>query len=91
MGFPYPQLWYHTPMTTKTGKPPKALYTEEDLAPRDHAADEAALDAWIERNKEALKASFKKSKEEFERGEYYTHEQVWADIRAQRARRCNRQ
>ena len=74
-------------MSTKTAKPAKALYTEEDLAPRDHAADEAALDAWIERNKDALKASFKQAKEEYERGEYFTHEQVCADIKAQRARR----
>ena len=74
-------------MNTKTAKPPKALYTEEDLAPRDHAADEAALDAWIERNKEALRASFKKAREEYERGEYYTHEQVWAEVSARLKRR----
>jgi hypothetical protein len=77
------------PMSTKTAKPPKALYTEEDLAPRDHAADEAALDAWLERNKDALNASADRAREEYERGEYYTHEQVWADIKAQRARRRN--
>jgi len=74
-------------MTTKTAKPPKALYTEEDLAPRDHAADEAAMDAWIERNKDALKASFKKAREEYERGHYFTHEQVWAEIWARLARK----
>lgn len=78
-------------MTAKTAKPAKALYTEEDLAPRDHAADEAAMDAWIERNKEALKASFKKAKEEYKRGEYFTHEQVWAELRAQQARRLQKQ
>jgi len=69
-------------MNTKSAKPSKALYTEEDLAPRDHAADEAAMDAWIERNKDALKASFRESKEQYERGEFYTHEQVWAEVSA---------
>jgi len=75
-------------MNTKTAKPPKALYTEEDLAPRDHAADEAALDAWIERNKDALNASIDKARAEFERGHYFTHEQVWAEVSA-RLKRCS--
>lgn len=75
------------PMSAKTAKPPKALYTEEDLAPRDAAADEAALDAWLERNKDALNASFDKAKAEYERGEYFTHEQVWAEIKALLARK----
>jgi hypothetical protein len=75
------------PMTAKTAKPPKALYTEEDLAPRDHAADEAALDAWLRRNKDAINASADKAREEFERGHYYTLDQVIADVKAQQARR----
>jgi predicted transcriptional regulator len=74
-------------MSAKTAKPPKALYTKEDLEPRDVAADEAALDAWLERNKDAINASADKAREEFERGEYYTHEEVWAEIWARLARR----
>jgi len=77
-------------MSAKTAKPPKALYTKEDLEPRDAAADEAALDAFLKRNKDAINASIDKARAEYERGEYFTHEQVWADIKAQRARR-NRQ
>ncbi len=74
-------------MTAKTAKPAKALYTEEDLAPRDHAADEAAMDAWIERNKDALNASIRKSRAEYEQGKYRTLDEVITAVKAQQDRR----
>ena len=78
-------------MNTKTTKPAPTKsgfrYTEEDLAPRDFAAEEAAMDAYIERNKDAINASIDLAREQHARGEYFTHEQVFADLEAQTLRR----
>jgi len=79
-----------THMETKTSTHSSAdtfRYEPEDLAPRDHLADEAALDAYLERNKDALNASIEEARAEFARGEYFTIDQVVADLAAQRDRR----
>ncbi|HEX3672980.1 MAG TPA: hypothetical protein VHU87_01785 [Rhizomicrobium sp.] len=78
-------------MNTKTAKAKQAksgiLYEPEDLAPRNVAADEATLDTYLERNKDALNASIEKAHAEFANGEYFTLDQVMADVGAQRQRR----
>ncbi len=76
-------------ITTKKQPPrrPVFRYAPEDLAPRDAAADEAALDAYVKRNKDALNASIENAHAEFERGEYFTLDQTMADVRAQQQRR----
>jgi hypothetical protein len=66
-------------------------YEPEDLEPRDHAADLAAMDAFLLRNKDALNASIEKAHAEFERGEYFTLEQVRANLAAQRQHRRAKQ
>ena len=53
-------------------------------------AEEAELDAWIERNKDALKTSIRKADEEYARGHYYTLEEVMAEIRERRNLRGNK-
>lgn len=65
-------------------------YAPEDLAPRDLAADEALLDAFIKSNKDALNASVEKARAQIMRGEYFTRDQVIADLKAQRQRRRTR-
>jgi hypothetical protein len=62
-------------------------YEPEDLAPRDLAADEALVDAYIERNKDTLNASIRKARGQIARGKYFTRDQVMADLKAQRQRR----
>lgn len=78
-------------MSTKTAKarPRKSRfrYAQEDLAPRDLAADDAFVDAYVERNKDALNASIRKARAQIARGEYFTRDQVMADLKAQRQRR----
>lgn len=78
-------------MSTRTAKakPRKSgfRYAPEDLTPRDLAADEAFLDAFIKRNKDALEASIAKARAQIMRGEYFTRDQVMSDIKAQRQRR----
>jgi len=78
-------------MSTKTAKPKRIAsglrYTPEDLAPRNMVADEAAVDSFLERNKDALNASIEKAHAEFERGTFFTLDQAMADVRAQRQRR----
>jgi hypothetical protein len=78
-------------MNTKTAKIRAAKkrfrYEQEDLAPRDLAADEASVDSYVERNKDALNASIGKARGQIARGEYFTHDQVMADLKAQRQRR----
>jgi predicted transcriptional regulator len=58
-----------------------------EICPRDLAADEALLDAFIKRNKDALNASIEKARAQIMRGEYFTRDQVMADVKAQRQRR----
>jgi hypothetical protein len=65
----------------------KYRYTAEDLESRDPVADEAALDAWIERNKDALNASIRKADEEFAHGKYFTLDEVMAELKARRTAR----
>jgi hypothetical protein len=81
-------------MTAKVAKAKQAKtsvrYTRDDLAPRDAAADDAALDVYLQRNKQALNASIEKAHAEFERGEYFTLDQAVADVAAQRQRRRER-
>jgi len=62
-------------------------YSPDDLAPRDFAADEAFLEAFIKRNKDALNASIENARAQIMRGEYFTRDQVMADVKAQRQRR----
>jgi hypothetical protein len=65
----------------------KPRYAPEDLESRDPVADEARMDAWLQRNKDALNASAKKALEEFKRGEYFSDEDVTAALKAHRLRR----
>jgi hypothetical protein len=67
-----------------------ARYVPEDLKSRDVGAEQAALDEYLERNKDALNASIEKADKEFSRDEYYTLDQAMADVRAQRERRVSR-
>ena len=80
-------------MSVKTTEPKPAVqgfrYTEEDLAPRDLAADEAAMDAFLERNKDAINAGVKLADEQFARGEYFTEAEVFAYLEAEALRRRN--
>ncbi len=65
-------------------------YQPEDLKPTDHAAalsDEAANEAFIARNSASIAAGIEQARAEFERGDYFTLDQVMADIDAQRQRR----
>lgn len=83
-------LWYNAVMSTKTAKAPTKSgfrYVPEDLAPRDASADETVADGYANRNKKALNASIDKAHAEFERGKYFTRDQVAADIKASRQRR----
>jgi antitoxin ParD1/3/4 len=73
-------------MSTKAEKP-KFRYLPEDLESRDPVADEAAVDAWVKRNKGALNESIRQADEEFARGEYYTLDEVMAELKARRAAR----
>jgi len=61
-------------------------YQSEDLEHPDPAAAEASLDSYLQRNKDAINASIDQDHAEFERGEYFTLEQVMADIDSQRQR-----
>jgi len=74
-------------MTKKRSKPPKPAkgLAEPEAAYRhreDEGLTEAEWDAWGERNKEALQESFRRAKEQFRRGEYYTIEETMARVRA---------
>ena len=71
-----------------TKKPPKKGMSESEVEYRhDEGLTEAEWDAWGERNKEALKRSLREANEQIERGEYYTLEEVMAELRAQARRR----
>lgn len=65
-------------------------YEPEDMESRDRSADEAAVDGFIERNRDALNASIEKARVEFERGEYLTLDQVRANLTARRRLRVSR-
>jgi len=53
----------------------------------DRGSSEAEWDAWGERNKDALQASFDKARADYARGHYFTLEEVMAEIKAQAKRR----
>jgi predicted transcriptional regulator len=72
-------------MSDKPRKPgleeSEAQYKPED----DDAVEftDAYLDAWFERNAEALNASLDEAEAQIERGEWYTLEEVMARVRAE--------
>jgi hypothetical protein len=76
-------------MNAETASRPAGVfqYEPEDLRPRDDTAEQAELEAYLERNKGALGASIEQARAELARGEYYTLEQVIADVEAERQRR----
>ena len=78
-----------TKTTESNSTEPGFRYTEEDLAPRDPVAEGALMDAFIERNKDTLNASIVKARAQIAAGEYFTHDQVMADLKAQALRRRN--
>lgn len=66
---------------------PAVRYADEDLTPRDSAADDVAIDAYIKRNKSALDASIAKAKSEFEHGDYFGFDEVGSEIAEQKRSR----
>ncbi|MEJ1970144.1 MAG: hypothetical protein WDN03_16165 [Rhizomicrobium sp.] len=52
--------------------------------------EEAEIDAWTARNKDALDASIRKSREDYARGRFHTQEQVDAELAARRLRRLQK-
>ncbi len=73
-------------MTIKSAKPESNVPVEDDedfLRPPTEQ-ETAELDAWIDRNKDALNASIRRAREDFARGESYTLEDVMAEIRERR-------
>jgi hypothetical protein len=78
-----------TTMDTRTATRPADTfrYEPEDLQPSDDTDEQAELEAYLERNQDALAASIEQARVELERSEYYTLDQVVADVDAQRQRR----
>ena len=75
---------------TKAAKPkaPESFrYEPEDLIPRDPAADDALIDDFIARNREALIESIEETDKQFERGEIHTLDEVMAELAKRRAGR----
>jgi hypothetical protein len=75
---------------TKAAKPktPEAFrYEPEELEPRDQAADDALIDDFIARNREALIESIVESDAEEARGEGRLLEDVMAELKARRHKR----
>jgi hypothetical protein len=71
-----------------TKKPPRKGLSESEAEYRhDEGLTDAEWDAWGERNKEALQASFDKAREDYARGHYYTLDEVMAHIKARAKRR----
>ena len=74
-----------------TKKPPRKGLSESEAEYRhDEGLTDAEWDVWFERNKEALQQSFRKAREEYERGEYYTLEEVMAELEERAKRRQKR-
>ena len=65
-----------------TKKPRKGLSEQDAEYRHDEGLTEAEWDTWGERNKEALQESFRKAKEQYERGEYYTLDEVMGRAKA---------
>ena len=79
-----------TAMDTKaaTHRSDTFRYEPEDLQPSDDTVEQAELEAYLERNKDVLAASsIEQARIELVQGEYYTLDQVVADVDAQRQRR----
>ncbi|MEJ0041500.1 MAG: hypothetical protein WDM81_04550 [Rhizomicrobium sp.] len=73
-------------MTTPPAKPEAHI---DDLRPMT-VEEEAEIDAWTARNKDALDASIRKSREDYARGRFHTQEQVDAELAARRLRRLQK-
>jgi uncharacterized protein YdaU (DUF1376 family) len=58
------------------------------LRPKDAPADDAFIDAFFERNREALNERIERSLAECKLGEYHTLKEVMSRIQAQRRRRA---
>ena len=73
-----------------TKKPPAPGMEDTEIPYKDNDGvefDDAYWDAWLKRNADALNASIQEAEEQFQRGEYYTLEEVTAEVKAQAARR----
>jgi hypothetical protein len=57
-------------------------YEPADMKPRDHAADNAFIDAFIARNRDALIESIEETDRQFERGEVHTLDEAMAELKA---------
>jgi hypothetical protein len=70
-------------------EPPKKGLEEPEAEYVDDGREmtDAELEAWEERNKDALQASFDRAREAYARGEWYTWEEVKAELEAQAKRR----
>lgn len=76
-----------------TPEPPKKGLEEPETEYRDdeRPLTDAEIDAWLERNHEALNASCDEAEAKIERGEYYTWEEVMAELKEQaRLRRARK-
>ncbi len=71
----------------KSKKPEAFRYEPEDLIPRDTAAEDALIDDFIARNREALIESIEETDRQFERGEVHTLDEVMAELAKRGARR----
>jgi hypothetical protein len=76
-------------MSGEIPEKPKTGLSESDAEYRheDQGLTEAEWDAWGERNKEALQASFDKAREDYARGHYHTLDEVMAELKARAKRR----
>jgi hypothetical protein len=82
-------------MVTKPAKPKPELkdgvaLDEYDVLRPLTPEEETEWDAWFLRNKDALNANIDKTREQFARGEFYTQEQVDAELAARRRRRISK-
>ncbi len=71
----------------KTKTPDVFRYEPEDLEQRDHAADDALIDGFVARNREALIESIEETDKQFERGEIHTLDEAMAELEKRRALR----
>jgi hypothetical protein len=74
-------------MTTKKPqdgmREPDVEYRQDQDIPIPTAEEEAALESWLYRNRDAINARIDQSDREFARGEFFTQEEVMAKIKAQ--------
>jgi hypothetical protein len=78
-------------MTTPPTKPDPDGFADDDVPFRAPTEEEwAELDAWEERNKDALNASIRRAREEYARGEFVTHEEVLRLLEADRLARARK-